>query len=263
MGQNFLSREEAPWDARVWEILDRTATETARSFLSGRRLVQVEGPYGLGVQNVTGGEVEVEPGVSTGKAVPTFFLYESVKIFKRDLAAYERDGIMPPLESVTKAALDVARKEDDIIFNGRQGASGLLTAAESRRVGLSAWDQVGTAAGDITKAVNELDTAGLHGPYALALSPARYNLLFRLYAQGAMSELEHVRLMATSGVFKAPILSKGGVLIAANPGFNALILGQDLMLGFIGATPDAFELALSESFSLVIRMPGSICILEE
>jgi len=263
MGGQYLFREDAPWDAKLWEELDKAVIGAAKTFLTGRRLVQVDGPYGLGLQNVTKGEVEIEPGITAGTSLPVFHLFQTCRVYKRDIAAYEREGIMPPLEEVVRASLECARREDDIIFHGKQTVRGLFTIEGVRTIGLSSWDQVGNAADDVIKAVTELDTAGFHGPYALALSPHKFNSLFRLYDRGNLSELDHIRHIATDSIYKAPILEKGGVLIATNPGLTTLVLGQDLMLGFIGVTPESVELVLSETFSLIIRAPESICVLTE
>jgi uncharacterized linocin/CFP29 family protein len=108
-----------------------------------------------------------------------------------------------------------------------------------------------------------LDEAGYHGPYALALSPARFNLLYRRYLQGIGTELEHIRTIVTEGVFKAPVMKSGGVLLATGKKYASLPLGQDMAAGFVGPMGDSFEFSVSESLALLIREPASICVLKE
>ena len=64
---------------------------------------------------------------------------------------------------------------------------------------------------DVLAAVTQLDEAGYRGPYALALAPALYNGLFRLYPGTDVSQLEHLRRLCTRGIYKAPI--EGGVFV--------------------------------------------------
>ena len=57
--------------------------------------------------------------------------------------------------------------------------TGLLNTPGTRSVKLKPWNEVGDAVEDVINAVTELDNAGFHGPYALALTPKSYNHLFR------------------------------------------------------------------------------------
>jgi uncharacterized linocin/CFP29 family protein len=138
-----------------------------------------------------------------------------------------------------------------------------LSAEDANELELSSWDEVGAAAEDIIQALTLLDDAGFHGPYSLALAPSRYNLLFRRYPRGNFSEMEHVKTMVTEGVFKAPILDSGGVLLASGRQFASIVLGQDMTIGFIGPTGQEIEFSISESLAPLIRQPQAICILKE
>jgi uncharacterized linocin/CFP29 family protein len=115
---------------------------------------------------------------------------------------------------------------------------------------------------DIISAVNELDSAGFTGPYALALTPKSYNHLFRLYPQSEKTELEHVRQIVTDAVIKAPALAGGGVLIDTSGPFANIILGQDIMTGFIGPAPGQYGFTVSESIALWLRQPAAVCVLK-
>jgi uncharacterized linocin/CFP29 family protein len=164
---------------------------------------------------------------------------------------------------VTSAAIDCARLEDTLLFRGAPTAPGLLTAEGSNTLKFRPWDEVGTASEDIIKAVTTLDGAGFHGPYCLALAPSRYNLLYRRYPQGNVSELEQVETIVREGIFKAPILDGGGVLLASGRQFAAIVLGQDMSVGFIGPVAEKLEFSISESLALLVRAPGAICVLKE
>jgi hypothetical protein len=40
------------------------------------------------------------------------------------------------------------------------------------------------------------------------------------------------------------------------------VLGQDMMIGFIGPSGGELEFSISESLALRVRQPKSICVLE-
>ena len=75
-------------------------------------------------------------------------------------------------QAVVKAALAVARQEDQLVFDGFPSLTtvDLLSKPGARSVKLRPWSQPGDA-------VTELDRAGSPGPHSLALTPASYNHL--------------------------------------------------------------------------------------
>jgi uncharacterized linocin/CFP29 family protein len=130
-----------------------------------------------------------------------------------------------------------------------------LTHEERQRLGGGDWSSVERALGDVFAAVTKLDDAGYRGPYALALAPALYNGLFRLYPGSDVSQIEHLRRLCTRGIYKAPI--EGGLLV--DPRVGALILGQDLEPGYIGQDGVHYQLYLTESIVLRLDEPQAIC----
>jgi len=263
MANRYLSRDDAPFGEAVWEALDGALIGAARSVLTGRRILDVEGPYGLGLKAVTAGDREIEEGLAEPEAVTLRHIYRLFTIAKRDLAAAEAGGLPMELGSLSEAAVWCASREDGLVFHGDKGRAGLTTAKGVCTHKLSAWDDVGAAATDTIRAVTLLDQGGFHGPYAMALSPARYNALFRLYPRGNTSEMDHIRSIVSKGIYKAPALQRGGVLLATGKMFASIVLGQDMSLGFIGPTEDRMELSVSETVALWLKVPGSVCFLSE
>lgn len=262
MTNKYLAREDAPFGSETWEVLDAAMMEAAKSQLVGRRLLHIEGPFGLGLKVVPLRDAEVESGLVASEILPVLLIQKTFTLGVRDLASYEREGIALDTSAVAETAIECARLEDNLIFNGALRMPGLLTVKGSNEMKLSAWDEVDAAANDIIQAITALDSAGFHGPYCLALAPDRYNLLLRLYPRGPFSELEHVKTMVTDGVFKAPILQSGGVLLASGRQFASIVLGQDMTIGFIGPAGEEIEFSISESLALRIRQPQAICALK-
>jgi len=263
MANNYLSREDAPISAATWETLDKTMEAAAKTVLAGRRVLHVDGPYGLGLKAVPLADPPVERAAITSAVLPLALIHRSFMLSKRDMAAFEKDGVMLDTRGVAAAAIDCATLEDTLVFQGTRETAGLISAKGINSVKLGAWGEAGAAADDIIKAITVLDGAGFHGPYVMALAPARYNLLLRRYPQGNTTELEHIKTAVTEGVFKAPALESGGILLTSGRQYASIVLGQDMTVGFIGPEGERLEFNVSESLTPYIRQPKAICLLRE
>jgi len=263
MSIQYLGRDDAPIGSETWELLDRAMVDAAKSILAGRRLLEIEGPYGLGLKAVPLEDSRVSECLSVSGVVPVHMISTRFSLRLRDVVAYEQNGLPFSATPAIHAATECARQEDALVFEGVGGNAGLTTHDEAGKMALSSWSTVGKAADDVIQAMIALDDAGYHGPYALALAPSRYNLLFRRYTQGQGTELEHLRSIATDGVFKAPTLRNGGVLLATGKRYASIVLGQDMFVGYIGPADDSFEFSVTESLALLVREPASICVLGE
>jgi uncharacterized linocin/CFP29 family protein len=270
MSDKYLARGDAPFGSEVWEKLDARMIEAAKSQLVGRKLLPIEGPLGLGVKTISLQDEANEAGLSVSNILPLAMIRSDFTMGTRDLSSFEREGFGLDLGPVSEAAMETARLEDDLIFNGvqagigsQENVDGLLTVEGANSQLISSWDGVGSAADDIMQAITTLDEAGFHGPYVMALAPALYNKLFRLYPRGNKSEMDHLQQMVTRGIAKAPVLSAGGVLMAAGRQYASLVLGQDMTIGFVGPGDAGYEFYIMETLALRIRQPEAICILTE
>jgi uncharacterized linocin/CFP29 family protein len=261
MEKDYSGRTDAPLSAGTWKLLDATMIEAAKSQLTGRRLIGIEGPFGFGLKVIPLSDCEIGDGITSSPFIPVNLVTSSFFLNKRDLAASEKDGLLLDTEPVASAAIACARTEDGIIFSGIQDTPGLLGAEGSGSLALAKWDKVGTAADQVISAVTLLDDAGFHGPFCMGLAPAQYNLLLRRYPQGDGTELDHIRSILGGDVVKAPVLKKGGVLLASGRQYCSLAIGQDMSIGFNGPAGDALEFTVSESLALLIRAPEAICVL--
>jgi len=289
MANKYLGREDAPISAALWERLDATMVQVAKSQLVGRRLLPIEGPFGLGLKFVplsdmivsyegddlpTEGSEQaeegpdvfmgIEPEIVASSVLPLALIRHSFSLGTRDLASGERDGFALDLSAVAEAAIACAQAEDRLVFKGSDelGVWGLLNVVGSQNVKLGSWAKVGQAAEDVIKAVSTLDAAGFHGPYCLALAPSRYNLLYRRYPQGNTTEFAHVQPIVADGILKAPALKEGGVLLASGVQFASIVIGQDMAIGFVGPSEGDLEFSISESLALHVKQPAAVCVLE-
>ena len=263
MTVDALGRSGAPIGAAMWESLDRTMVGVATSQLAGRRLLEVRGPFGLGLKDLSVPDEEIGDGLLASATIPLVLIQRSFALSTRDLAAYEREPTSMNLGPLVEAALAVARLEDDVLFKGTARGGGLLTTGGVASAPATAWDEAGAATDAVIAAATRLDDNGFHGPYTLALAPARYNGLLRRLGDGFVTELQAVRDVATDGVVKAPVLDDGGVLLASGGMFAHIVLGQDMSLGFVGPTADGrLEFTISESLALRVLQPGAVCVLD-
>ena len=248
----------------MWTAIEAAAIDAARDRLTGRRFLDLEGPFGVGLTAIELGEddycrtpKEGEAGAIMGRAIAVPMLRRSFRLSIRRVAAHVENGQPLDLKPAEDAAEAVADREEEFIYYGQADRQlpGLLTQAGRQQVDGGDWSAVDRALADVLAAVKLLDEKGYRGPYALALAPPLYNGLFRLYPGTDVLQLEHLRRLCTRGIYKAPI--EGGVLI--DPNVGTLILGQDLCAGYTSHDGVYYQLFLSESIVLRIDEPAAIC----
>lgn len=264
MPVDLLARKDAPFGEEIWEAIDAAVVGAARSQLTGRRLLEIEGPFGAGLISIPSGERGAGEPISISPSTPVPMIRKTFTLPARNIAAYEQTRLPMNLAPASTAATLCARMEDELIFFGSEalGVAGLTTAAGVQRRPLRDWADIGAAAENVIEAATGLDDAGFHGPYGLAVAPALYNRLLRRRPQGDSTELEHIERIVGDGVFKAPVLAGGAVLLAVGRPAASIVLGQDLATGFIGPVDEAYEFVISESLTLRLAEPGAVCVIE-
>ena len=254
----------APESPELLNKIEEAAVSAARDILTGRRIIDVEGPYGLGLTAVEVGNDDLcrEAGPGEASAVLSHALslpmiYRRFSLSRRRIAAVREMGQPLNLKVVQDAAQAVAMREEDFIYQGQPDfhVHGLLTAAGRNTLQGGDWGSVDQVLDNVIAAVNALDGKGYRGPYGLALAPALYNNLFRRYPGSDLLQIEHLKRLCTRGIVKAQI--EGGVLVAKDVG--SIILGQDLQIAYL--SPDAAHenFAVTESLVLKIEAPDAIC----
>ncbi len=259
-----LNRGQAPFSAKLWQAVDHAAVEAARRRLTVRRYLDVEGPFGVGLTAIEVGNDDYcrqpgadEAGGILSRVVPVPMLRRSFRLSVRRVAAFDQNGQPLDLSPVEDAAEAVADREEDYLYRGQPdfGLVGLTNAHGRQHLAGGNWADIDRALADALAAATRLDQAGFRGPYALALSPPLYNGLFRLYPGTDVLQLEHLRRLATLGIHKAAI--DGAVLVDARAG--VLIVGQDLMTGYINQDGVHHHLFVTESLVLRVDEPTAIC----
>lgn len=261
-----LNRDQAPFPAAIWDRIDSAAVEAARAVLTGRRFLEVEGPFGLGLTALELGAddycktpAEHEAGAVVSKAIAVPMLRKSCRLSTRRLAAHLDKGLPLSLLEIEDAAEAVALREENFVYFGQAdfGLEGLLTARGHKEVQGSDWSTLDNALDNVLAAITSLDDSNCHGPYALALPPQQYNNLFRHYEHTDLLQIEHLKSLCTRGVYKARI--ERPVVVDRHAG--ALVIGQDLRVGYAGTDGIHYQLFVCESMVLRLDQSEAICVL--
>lgn len=261
---DYLNRQGSPFDAPLWEKIDAAAVNAARAMLTGRRILDVDGPYGAGLTTLEVGNDDFcrepqpgEAGAVLGRATSVPMLRKSFNLSIRRVAGYIEHGQPLNLKPVEDAAEALALREEEFIYYGQPSFNlfGLANAPDRVEITGSDWTSEDAPIEDAIAAVTALDRNGFRGPYALAVAPELYNGLFRHYPGTELTQARHLARMFQVGIFKAPI--EGAVIV--DPRAGSIVVGQDLRAGFSASDGVHYQMYLSESIVLKLDDPAAVC----
>jgi uncharacterized linocin/CFP29 family protein len=155
---------------------------------------------------------------------------------------------------VRDAARRLAIAEDGAVFHGDEAARVTGIAASSPHAKLPIGDDYREYPGTVARAVAILQTAGVAGPYAVALGPRCYTGVVETTEMGGYPVLEHLRLIAGGPVLWAPAVD-GAVVLSQRGGDMLLTLGQDVSIGDLDHDATSVHLYLEESFTFQVLTP--------
>lgn len=257
---NHLLRELAPVPERAWSEIEEEATRTLKHFLTGRRVVDVSGPHGWEKKAVPKGRTDEVTEAPAGiqariRTVQPLVEYRAELWLDRvELDAIERGAPDADLDPVRDAARRLALAEDGAVFHGNEAALVTGIAAASPHPKLPIGDDYREYPGTVARAVAILQTAGVAGPYAVALGPRCYTGVVETTEMGGYPVLEHLRLIAGGPVLWAPAVD-GAVVLSQRGGDMLLTLGQDVSIGYLDHDATSVHLYLEESFTFQVLTP--------
>lgn len=259
-----MNATNLPFDAAILLRMEEMAVAEARKTLTARRFLPVEGPFGLGYVAAPVGNDDQRQHAAHGpttiisRTIPVPLIYRHFALSRRRIAAHTEMGHPLDLSPLGQAALELAAREDELIYRGDPefGLAGLCTVESRNHLEGGDWMDVEQVLRDVLAAVTLLDAAHFHGPYALVLEARLYNNLFRRYPEGSdLLQVDHLKGLCTNGIFKSDI--QGAVLVAPEAG--TLLIGEDLTVNFTFPDSAHFNFAVRESIVLRIDAPRAIC----
>jgi len=276
----IFAHEENPLSETEWENIKNVVIEVARKRLVGRRIVDLHGPLGPGVQTIVHdhfsgttigrigllGEEESDPIRSVRREsgiIP--LIYKDFVIHWRDVETARQTGAPLDTSAATGAAAFCADAEDDLIFNGSEemGYEGLMVVESRNVITRRDWTEAGNAFKDVVDATQTLVQAGFYGPFAMVVSPELYTQMHQVHPGTGVLEIEHVRQLITDGVYQSPVIQNGyGMVVATGAQNFDLAVAQDLTVAYLGAEHMNHPFRVFESVYLRIKRHGSICTLE-
>jgi uncharacterized linocin/CFP29 family protein len=280
IGMPIFAHEENPLTEQEWENIKAVVINTARRRLIGRRIVDLYGPLGPGVQTIVHdhfagttmgrvgllGEEESDPVRSVRREsgiIP--IIYKDFILHWRDIETSRQNGSPLDVAVAAGAAAFCADTEDNLIFNGNaeMGYEGLMVVEGRQVLKRRNWADSGNSFQDAVDATQTLVEKGFYGPYAMVVSPRLYTQMHQVHPGTGVLEIEHIRQIVTDGIYQSPLIPDGsGLIVSTGPANFDLAVAQDLTVAYLGAEHMNHPFRVFESVYLRIKRHGSICTLE-
>jgi len=253
---NNLHRELAPISDAAWAQIEEEAARTLKRYLTGRRVVDVQGPAGPAFAAVGTGHQHTIPGPGDGigaRQGDVTALVELRAPFELDRQAIddvERGANDSDWQPLKDAAQKIAFAEDRAIFEGYAGAGiqGISQVTSNPKMTLPA--EVIHYPNAIAEALTQLRLVGVNGPYRVLLGSDAYTAVSEASDHG-YPVLEHVQRLVKDEIIWAPAIS-GAFVLTTRGGDFSLYLGQDVSIGYLSHTEATVSLYLQESFTFLL-----------
>ena len=136
---NNLHRELAPISDEAWAQIEQEAARTARRYLAGRRVADVQGPGGDTLAAVGTGRLETADSLTEGvqtwqrRAMPLIQLRAPFTLSRAEIDSVARGAQDADWDPVRAAARQIALAEDLAVFSGypAAGITGIVPGASN------------------------------------------------------------------------------------------------------------------------------------
>jgi len=262
-----LLRGLAPITGKSWALIDDEAHRTLKLHLAARRLVDFDGPRGWEHSAASEGRVE---GVASAPLAgvearlrivrPLLELRVPFELELSELMNADRGATDIELLPVIAAARTAALAEDGAIFHGYEAGGILGIGSSSPHDPIAIGDDFDHYPLHIARAVSTLQSAGVGGPYAIALGTTSYTGVVETAEGSGYLVLEHLSKILGGPVVWAPAV-RGAVVLSQRGGDFELTVGQDLSLGYESTVGQSVRLDVEESFAFRVVTPEASVVL--
>jgi uncharacterized linocin/CFP29 family protein len=263
---NHLLRALAPISETGWELLDAEARQRLEPALAARRIVDFRGPHGWEYSATNLGRtarLDAEPtdGVSARqrRVLPLIELRTDFELAREELRDADRGAEDLDLATLDDAALRLARAENIAVFHGwPDGPAGIADSSPHEPEALG--EDPHTYPRQVAQALERLLSAGVGGPYALALGYGYYRRAIESTEPGS-TIADHLKAIIEGPLVWAPGLN-GGALVSLRGGDFILDSGQDVSIGYDSHDGETVRLYLEESLSFEVATPEAAVALQ-
>jgi uncharacterized linocin/CFP29 family protein len=264
---NHLLREAAPISDAAWKEIDREVRERLVPSLAARRLVDFTGPSGWEHAAVTlGGVRDIEPPVDGIQAQqrrvqPLCELRADFGVSRAALRDLDRGAVDIDFDAADDAARRIAEAENVAVFHGWSAAGIVGVAEASEMAPIVAAQNFTDYPTHVAKAVETLLSAGVSGPYGLALGPEAYTGVVETTEEGGLIVFDHLREILGGPIVRAPGV-RGAIVLSQRGGDFLFESGEDLSVGYDSHDADNVYLYLEESFAFRVATPEAAVALQ-
>jgi uncharacterized linocin/CFP29 family protein len=262
----ILNREDAPFGAQVWNIIDTRMGEFLAKRLSTRSIVDFDSSATYDtdavstkqtspISNKNGLSIETREPIKMIEVKKVFKLSKNViEDIKRGIEDYE-DG------ELAQAANEFATVENNIILHGLGKANimGILDNKATQSMNVASTKEI---LGSVAKALGMFNEKFVEGPYKLMISSATLAKLYTEFFDGisVKTKLDDI-LGAGAFVISQDIGDDRALLISQRGGDFKFYSGLDVSIGYEKESKDAVELFLIETCAFRTLAPEAAIIL--
>lgn len=250
---DIFKRSLAPIPQAAWGEIDERAEAVINSLITTRKSLKTEGPFGLDKTSISTGrlnlvENKISKNVNIGK-------YEVLPLIETrvtfELSRWELDNVLRgakdiDLESLEKAATDLALFEENVVYNGCKEANinGLVNDA-GHKIKLESDSQ--TILDKVSEALFLLKESFVNKPFNFVVSKELYKALNKIHGAKLLRDL--VKGMIGGEVYVSEVM-KGGLLIPVNHDDIEFTVGQEYTIGYETHNDQDVKLFIMNSYIL-------------
>jgi uncharacterized linocin/CFP29 family protein len=263
---NHLLRSKAPISEEAWAAIDTEAQQRLVPALAARRLVDFAGPKGWDYSATNLGRVSSVSPPCEGlvakqrRILPVAEIRGDFSVAMDELRDSDRGALDLDLSQLDAAARRMAEAENIAVFHGwsAAGIKGIAEAATSEAISLGA--NVAEYPSPVARAVELLLSAGIVGPYGLALGPDGYTDVVETTEHGGLIVFDHLRQILGGPIVWAPGVV-GAVVVSLRGGDFLFESGEDISVGYDSHDANQVNFYLEESFSFRVVTPEAAVVL--
>ncbi|MGH8988176.1 MAG: family 1 encapsulin nanocompartment shell protein [Acidimicrobiales bacterium] len=264
---NNLLRNHAPLTDAAWSLVDDEARERLSSALAARKLVDFSGPHGWRHSGTSVGRSTAisapVPGLLARQRVvlPLAELRAPFALSVDELQNAARGALDIDLDALDDAAQSIALAENIAVFHGWSNAGIRGIADVSPHDRLSLGRSFSEYPARVATAVATLLSAGVSGPYGMALGPEGYTGVVETTEDGGLVVFDHLQEVLGGPIVRAPGV-EGAVVLSLRGGDFLFESGEDLSVGYDHHDAESVHLYLEESFSFRVVSPDAAVALD-